>query len=207
MQVSWKVNTAISVAVCVGAFLVADWLLSFKWWVDLIIGLAFGGITNIFFLQDKKEDHETEIMPGLSREDLKKALAEGPEWRGKIDDIARRLSALQPKTAGLIDQISRTVEAIYDNFRQDPGDLLTKDARRFRESHMQRAFKYMEGYSRLATAPGLTAGEQHRLSEMEVKIKDINNSFTRLLEAFRRHDLDKLAIEGEAMETIFKLDI
>ena len=207
MQVSWKVNTIISVAVCVGAFLTADWLLSFKWWIDLIIGLVFGGITNIFFLQDKKEDHEVEIVPGLSREDLKKALAEGPAWRAKIVDLARRLDAAQPKTASVIDEIGRSVEAIYQNFQQDPGDLLTKDARRFRDSHMSRAFKYMEGYTRLATAPGLTAGEIEKLTEMEVSIKDINNSFTRLLEAFRRHDLDKLAIEGKAMETIFNLDI
>jgi hypothetical protein len=207
MQVSWKVNTAISVAVCVGAFLAADWLLSFKWWIDLFIGLAFGGITNIFFLQDKKEDHEIEIMPGLSREDLKKALAEGPAWRAKIDYIVRRLDASQPNTAGVIVQIGRTVEAIYHNFEQDPGDLLTKDARRFRDSHMQRAFKYMEGYSCLATAPGLTAGELEKLTEMEARIEEINNSFTRLLEAFRRHNLDNLAIEGEAMETIFNLDI
>jgi 5-bromo-4-chloroindolyl phosphate hydrolysis protein len=207
MQVSWKVNTTISVAVCVGAFLAADWLLSFKWWIDLVIGLVFGGITNIFFLQDKKEDHEVEIMPGLSREDLKRALAEGPAWRAKIADIARHLGAVQPKTASVFEQIGLAVEAIYHNFEQDPGDLLTKDARRFRESHMQRAFKYMEGYTRLATAPGLTEGELEKLTEMEAKIEEINNSFTRLLEAFRRHDLDNLAIEGEAMETIFNLDI
>ncbi|MGD8663016.1 MAG: hypothetical protein PVH37_23945, partial [Desulfobacterales bacterium] len=110
MQVSWKVNTIISVAVCVGAFLAADWLLSFKWWIDLIIGLVFGGITNIFFLQDKKEDHEIEIVPGLSREDLKKALAEGPAWGAKIADLARRLDAAQPKTASVIDEIGRSVE-------------------------------------------------------------------------------------------------
>jgi 5-bromo-4-chloroindolyl phosphate hydrolysis protein len=207
MQLSWKVNTAISVAVCVGAFLAADYLLSFKWWIDLVIGLVFGGITNIFFLQDKKEDHEIDIMPGLSREDLKRALAEGPAWQKKIAGIARRLGDTQPKTASVIDQIGRTVEAIYRNFEQDPSDLLTKDARRFRDSHMQRAFKYVEGYTRLATAPGLTAGELEKLTEMEARIGEINNSFTRLLEAFRRHDLDNLAIEGEAMETIFNLDI
>ncbi len=207
MQVSWKVNTAISVAVCVGVFFAADWLLSFKWWVDLVIGLAFGGITNIFFLQDKKEDHEIEILPGLSKADLNRALAEGPTWRAKIDDIAGRLGTTQPLTASVIGQIGLTVEAIYLNFKQDPGDLLTKDGRRFRESHMQRAFKYMDGYTRMATAPGLTESEKEKLTEMEAKIEEINNSFTRLLEAFRRHDLDNLAIEGEAMETIFNLDI
>jgi 5-bromo-4-chloroindolyl phosphate hydrolysis protein len=207
MQLSWKVNTAISVAVCVGAFLAADRLLSFKWWFDLVIGLVFGGIVNVFLLQDKKEDYEVEIMPGLSREDLKKALAEGVAWREKVEGITRRLGAVQPKTAGVIDEIGRTVEAIYHNFEQDPGDLLTKDARRFRDSHMQRAFKYMDGYTRLAMSQGLTAGELQKLSEMEARIEDINYSFTRLLEAFRRHDLDKLAVEGEAMETIFNLDI
>jgi 5-bromo-4-chloroindolyl phosphate hydrolysis protein len=207
MQVSWKVNTTISVAVCVGAFLAADWLLSFKWWIDLVIGLVFGGITNIFFLQDKKEDHEVEIVPGLTKENLKNALAEGPAWRAKIADLARYLDAAQPKTASVIDQIGRSVEAIYQNFEQDPGDLLTKDARRFRDSHMHRAFKYMEGYTRLATAPGLTTSEIEKLTEMEARIEDVNNSFIRLLEAFRRHDLDNLAIEGKAMETIFNLDI
>jgi 5-bromo-4-chloroindolyl phosphate hydrolysis protein len=207
MKVSWKVNTAISVAVCVGAFLASDWLLAYKWWVDLIIGLVFGGITNFFFLQDKKEDHEVEVLPGLSKEDLKNALSEGLNWKIRIEEIAGRLRHIQPKTASIVDQIGGTVQAIYDNFEQDPGDLLSKDAYRFRDSHMERAFKYIAGYTQLSTAPGLTDNEKEKLTEMESRIAEIDKSFTRLLEAFRRHDMDKLSIEGEAMETIFNLDI
>jgi 5-bromo-4-chloroindolyl phosphate hydrolysis protein len=207
MKANWKINTAISVAVCVGVFLLSDWLLRFKWWIDLVIGLTFGGITNIFFLQDKKEDHEVEVLPGLSKAQMKKTIAEGSEWIAKIEEIARRLRERHPTTASVVDQIGQTVQSIYHNFEQDPGDLLTKDARRFRDSHMQRAYKYLDGYTGLAMAPGLTANEQAKLVEMEARIKEINTSFIRLLEAFRRHDLSNLAIEGEAMETIFNLDI
>jgi 5-bromo-4-chloroindolyl phosphate hydrolysis protein len=207
MSASWKANTVISVAVCVCAFLLSDWLLTFKWWVDLIIGLIFGGITNIFFLQDKKEDHEIEILPGLSKADLKRALSEGYLWKTRIQEIAKQLEEKEPKTAETIYRIGRTVAAIYQNFEQDPSDLLSKDALRFRDSYIERAFKYMDGYTRLATAPGLTDNELKQLVEMKAKIEEINSSFVRLLEAFRRHDLDKLSIEGEAMETIFMLDI
>lgn len=207
MQADWKVNTAVSVAVCVGAFLLSDWLLGYKWWVDLVIGLAFGGITNLFFLQDRKEDHEVDILPGLSRADFKQALAEGPVWQARIEALARRLQAPHPRTAATVHRIGRTVQAIYLDFREDPADLTTKNAMRFRKSHLERAVGYLEAYARLATAPGLTAAEREKLAGMESGIEAIDGSFTRLLEAFRRRDLDDLAVAGEAMETIFNMDI
>ncbi|MFH1153004.1 MAG: 5-bromo-4-chloroindolyl phosphate hydrolysis family protein [Pseudomonadota bacterium] len=207
MKVSWKINMIISAAATVAAFLAADRMLGYKWWVDTIIALILGGIVNQFILEDKKEDNEIEVVPGLTRKELKDILAAGRSWQEKFSVKARELETGHGKTAGEIREIADVVVILFKNFETDPRDLTTTDAHRLIHDHLPRAFRFVDAYARLATAGRLTGNEQEKLLAMEAKIKTIRDSFSRHLEGFRNNDFTSLEVEGETLETIYKLDI
>ena len=207
MALNWKLNMIISAVVTVLCFLASDKLLSFKWWVDVVIALAFGGIVNLFILQDKKEDHEIEVVPGLSKHELNETLKKGREWAMSIAGVSKKLKPHQPETAARILEISHTVDAIFSNFQTDPGDLTSVNATRLLHDHLPRAHRFMESYSALASAKKLTPAEQEKLGVMEGRIATIGDTFTKHLEGFRNNDFTSLEVEGETMETIYKLDI
>ncbi|THB81460.1 MAG: hypothetical protein D3926_01860 [Desulfobacteraceae bacterium] len=207
MKVSWKLNMIISAAVTVGAFLAADRLLEFKWWVDTIIALVFGGIVNQLILQDKKEDHEIEMVPGLTRQEFKESMAIGKDWTRKMDRLAKSLEKSHARIAVDLHDISDMVATLFKNFETDPKDLVTTDARRLINDHLPRAHRFIEAYVTLRQAQRLSDNEQEKLTAMEDKITTIKESFAKHLEGFRNNDFTALAIEGETMETIYNLDI
>ncbi|WP_287127128.1 5-bromo-4-chloroindolyl phosphate hydrolysis family protein [Desulfobacter sp.] len=207
MQVNWKVNMVISAMVTVGAYFAADTFLEFKWWVDVIIALFFGGIVNQLILRDKKEDSEIEVVPGLTRQELKEKLTLGRDWTKMIEKLARELDRTHPETAAKVRDITGTVSALFTNFEKDPKDLTTNNARRLLNDHLPRAHKFLTAYAGLALAERLTDNEQAKLADMENKVSTIQESFSRHLEAFRNNDFTQLQVEGQSMETIYNLDI
>ena len=207
MLVNWKTNMVISALVTVGAYFLAETLLEFKWWMDVIIALSSGGIVNQLILQDKKEDHGIEVVPGLSRKEFKDTLILGLEWTIKIDKLARKLDHASPDSAAKIKDIAEIIYTLFINFEQDPKDLITNNARCLINDHLPQAHRFLTTYAGLATAGQLTENEQVKLSNMEEKIITIRESFSRHLEAFRNNDFTALQVEGNAMETIYNLDI
>ncbi|WP_462269512.1 5-bromo-4-chloroindolyl phosphate hydrolysis family protein [Desulfobacter sp.] len=207
MQVNWKVNMVISALVTVGAYFAADMMLEFKWWVDVIISLFFGGIVNQLILRDKKEDSEIEVVPGLTRQELKETLALGRDWVNKLEKLTTQLDRAHPDTAVKIRDIAATVSTLFTNFEHDPKDLTTNNAKRLINDHLPRAHKFLMAYSGLACARRLTDNEQAKLADMERKITTIRESFSKHLEAFRSNDFTQLQVEGQSMETIYNLDI
>lgn len=207
MQVNWKVNMIISALVTMGAYFAADTILEFKWWVDVIIALFFGGIVNQLILRDKKEDSEIEVVPGLTRQELKDTLALGRNWTNMIEKLAKELDRTHPETAVKVRDIAGTVSALFINFEKDPKDLTTNNARRLIYDHLPRAHNFLIAYAGLALAERLTDNEQAKLADMENKVTIIRESFSRHLEAFRNNDFTQLQVEGQSMETIYNLDI
>lgn len=207
MPVNWKVNMVISALVTVGAYFAADTFLEFKWWVDVIIALFFGGIVNQLILRDKEEDSEIEVVPGLTLQELKDTQALGRDWTQKLEKLARQLDRVRPDTAAKIRDISATVSTLFTNFEQDPKDLTTNNARRLINDHLPRAHKFLAAYTGLAAAGRLTGNEQAKLADMENKVTTIRESFSRHLEAFRNNDFTQLQVEGQSMETIYNIDI
>lgn len=207
MLVNWKVNMVISALVTVGAYFVADTMLEFKWWVDVIISLFFGGIVNLLILQDKKEDSKIEVVPGLTRQELKDTLALGRNWVKNLENLASQLDHVHPETAVKIRDIAITVTTLFTNFEHDPKDLITNNARRLIDDHLPRAHKFLTAYAALACAGRLTDNEQAKLAGMETKIITIRESFSKHLEAFRNNDFTQLQVAGQSMETIYNLDI
>jgi 5-bromo-4-chloroindolyl phosphate hydrolysis protein len=207
MQVSWKINMLITAGVTVLAFLAADRFLDLRLWVDTLIALVFGGIVNQFFLHDRKEDSEVEVVPGLTRKELNLLLASGQDWTAKFSRLAQELQKGHRKTAGEIQEIADMVAALFRNFETDPKDLLTPGARRLVNDHLPRAHRFVDAYARLAVSGRLTQGESVKLAAMESKIATIRESLVKHLEGFRNSDFDALKIEGETLETIYRLDI
>lgn len=207
MAVNWKINMVISALVTVGAYFAAESFLEFKWWVDVIIALFFGGIVNQLILRDKKDDSQIEVVPGLTRQELKETLALGRDWAKKLETLARQLDRQRPDMAAKTRDIASTVSTLFTNFEQDPKDLTTNNARRLINDHLPRAHKFLTAYAGLALAGHLTDNEQAGLKEMENKITTIRESFSKHLEAFRNNDFTQLQVEGQSMETIYNLDI
>ncbi len=207
MQVNWKVNMVISALVTVGAYFAADTILGFKLWVDVVIALFFGGIVNQLILRDKKEDSEIEVVPGLSRQELKQTLVLGRDWTKKLEKLAKQLERPRPGISEAVRDISETVATLFANFEKDPKDLTTNNARRLISDHLPRAYKFLSAYADLATAGRLTENETAKLAAMENRITTIKESFSRHLEAFRSNDFTQLQVEGQSMETIYNLDI
>ena len=207
MQVNWKVNMVISALVTVGAYFAADTVLDFKLWVDVVIALFFGGIVNQLILRDKKEDSEIEVVPGLSRQELKQTLVLGRDWTKKLEKLAKQLERPRPGISEAVRDISETVATLFANFEKDPKDLTTNNARRLISDHLPRAYKFLSTYADLATAGRLTENETAKLAAMENRITTIKESFSRHLEAFRSNDFTQLQVEGQSMETIYNLDI
>jgi 5-bromo-4-chloroindolyl phosphate hydrolysis protein len=207
MKVSWKINLLITTGVTVTAFLACDGLLSFRWWADAAIALTLGGIVNQFFLTDREEDHEIEVIPGLTRKAFKEILASGRDQAARLSELAGRLHASHRETAGDVQEIADVVATLFRNFETDPRDAVSTGAQRLLNDHLPRALRFVEAYVRLATAGKLTAGEKDKLSAMESKVGTIRDSFTRHLEGFRTNDFDALKVEGETLETIYRLDI
>ncbi len=207
MQVNWKVNMVISALVTVGVYLLAESILDFKWWVDAMIGLFFGGIVNQLILRDKKEDHEIEVVPGLTKKELKDALVKGRDWNRQIHGLAGGLDKTHPRTAAALNDTADMVTHLFENFEKDPRDLTTTNARRLIHDHLPRALIFIQAYARLAAAGRLTDNEKQKLAAMEEKITTIRDSFSRHLEGFRNNDFNALQVEGETMETIYNLDI
>lgn len=133
-----------------------------------------------------------------------KSLAFAAWTANRFKETAERIA--DAETASTVNEIARLVEALVENFRQDPGDLRLPAAQTFLHTNLDRALRLVESYARLSAMDAPPAGEDQRHAERQRSLRDAEEAirltrkgFQALLTECQENDLRQMDVDSHVL--------
>ncbi len=127
---------------------------------------------------------------------------QGSIYVNQITEIAERVGH-NPSIQWEIQEIAHIVEALYENFREDPSDI--DRARSFIKYNLPEAVKLMDSYAKISSRSEITsAPHTAQLQKAEEAIIAIRESFGKLQQNLLTNDLMDLEIQSRTIKGVLQ---
>lgn len=154
-------------------------------------------VTLIF---SKKEENETMVVEGLTRQDLEDTVKAGRKLTAGMRQATQRLS--QTDIRQEVEDLCRIAESMFDMLKTDPKDI--RVVKHFITHYLEPTHKIIIKYAELATVRPMPADAIATLERTEQSLKSIRTTFLQQKEKMLNNDVIDLDTEIKVFETISK---
>lgn len=171
----------------------------YVFWFDLMMSAAIG-LGTWFSIPRKKEDHETEIAPGVSKARLKEAIRRINEYVAEFSQLSSqtRNSGIQKQIAEITGTLTRTGRILWEN----PAELDSTAAQLFLDQFLKRSCDVVSQYVRMCS----TADNADKTETAKKAIAEIQSGFNGFYRRCLEKDMTELETEVEILKAISEMD-
>ena len=167
-----------------------------------LLASAGSGLGAYLLIPRKKEDHEIEMAPGVTRADYNQAISGIDETICRFERLAKMSG--QKNTDKMIQDIVQSLKNIKELFIGDPGDIGRTGA--FLARYMPRAHDIAKQYVWLSSMP-LKDGDRQVLQTARSAMERIRDGFSAIYRQCLKNDLTELEVNSELLREIMELDL
>ncbi len=167
-----------------------------------IVALGIGGFLTLIIMLIIRAMRGNKRKKVLSENEL--IFEQGQSYVMQIAQISEQMD-YNPSLQWEIQEIANIVNAIYENFKEDPSDIDRN--RNFIKYNLPEAIKLIEGYAKISARSrhqNISADNKAPLQKAEEAIITIRESFEKLEQDMLTNDLMDLEVQSRTIKTVLQ---